>query len=210
MTIGKSVLGLCMFGFAAFTLAGCSAAGEAESAENAEGTAQTTQAIGSASCSTAAADQTFSGGIDPTHVSPSSYNTCFRGYVVDVNDLSVSYTGVLPAGASGYDANILVDWRGAVPTTKAACEAAWASVIFYKKVGGSWVDQSGVLNAYGEWFPGGGGLAASCSPPSISTLGSVTLQAGSSYRVAATMRTSYGGATLRAIGIKTRPRVIVH
>ncbi|HYQ42039.1 MAG TPA: hypothetical protein VER11_08725 [Polyangiaceae bacterium] len=210
MKIKQSVVAICVFGFGAFGLAGCSAAGEAESAENGEGTAQTEQAIGSVSCSTAAADQTFTGGINPTHVSPSSYNTCFRGYVVDVNNLSVTYTGVLPAGDDGYDANILVDWRGAVPTTQAACEAAWASAIFYKKVGGSWVDQSGVLQAYGEWNPGGGGLAASCNPPSISTLGSVTLQAGASYRVAATMRTSYGGATLRAIGITTRPRVIIH
>lgn len=210
MSINKTVLGMCLFGFSAFGLAGCSAAGEGESAESAEGTAQTEQALGSVSCSTAAADQTFTGGISPTHVSPSSYNTCFRGYVVDINNLSVSYTGVLPPGASGHDANIAVDWRGAVPTTQAACEAAWGSAIFYKKVGGTWVDQSGVLNAYGQWNPGGGGLVAYCSPPSLSTLGSVTLQTGAAYRVAATMRTSYGGSTLREIGFTTLPRVIVH
>jgi hypothetical protein len=210
MTIKKSVLGMCLFGLSAFGLAGCSAAGEGESLESGEASAQTEQAIGSVSCSTAAANQTFTGGISPTHVSPSSYNTCFRGYVVDINNLSVTYTGTLPAGADGYDANILVDWRGSVPTTQSACEASWASVIFYKNVNGSWVDQSGVLQAYGEWFPGGGGLAASCMPPSISTLGSVTLQTGASYRVAATMRTSYGGSTLRSIGIATRPRVIIH
>ena len=210
MKIKQSVLAIGLLGFSAFPLAGCSATGEGENIESGEGTAQTEQAIGSASCSTAAANQTFTGGINPTHVSPSSYDTCFRGYVVDVNNLSVTYTGVLPPGADGYDANILVDWQGPVPTTQAACEAAWASAIFYKNVGGSWVDQSGVLNAYGEWFPGGGGLVAYCIPPSISTLDSVTLQTGASYRVAATMRTSYGGSTLRAIGIRTRPRVIIH
>ncbi|HET9958347.1 MAG TPA: hypothetical protein VFQ61_27820 [Polyangiaceae bacterium] len=207
MSIKQCILGICV-GWSGLALAGCSSGGalEGASADGGDGdTAATEEALGSVSCSTATADKTLDGSADPTHVSPSTYNTCYRGYVVDINNLSVSYTGVKSA-SSGYDAHISVDWKGPVPTTKSACESAWGSAIFYKKVGGSWVDQSGVLQAYGEWQDRGD-LVSFCSPPSITTLDVLTLEAGASYRVAATMRTTYGGSTLRALGVTTRKKV---
>lgn len=165
------------------------------------------QAFGSSSCGTAAANYATTGFIDPAHVSPSSYNTCYRGYVVDIGNLSASYVG--PGIGDGSDAQIRAWWGAAAPTTQSSCEAAWGSAIFYKKVGSTWVDQTGPIDRYGTWHPAGM-FNAYCDPPNISSLyGGLTLAAGASYRVAATMRTAYGGATLRSISIENFKREII-
>lgn len=167
-------------------MTGCSG----ESAVSEENVASVEQAFGSSSCGTAAADQTFTSSINLAsgYTSPSSYNTCYRGYVVDVNALS-----------SLYDWYLRARWAGPELTTQASCEQAWGSAIFYKKVNGVWVDQSGVVQAYGQWFPAAGGLIAHCEPPDLG----FTPQAGADWRIAATMRTQYGGSTLRAIWFQT-------
>jgi hypothetical protein len=182
------------------SLTGCSATPD-------EDMGALSQAFGASSCGTAAADQTFTGHISPAHTSPSTYSTCFRGYVVDVNNLELAYTGL--GGGGGWDAHIAASWAGAVPTTQASCESAWGAAIFYKKVGSSWVAQTGQLEAFGIWHPAGV-FVAWCETPALSTLGEFTLSAGDSYRVAATMRTSYGGATLRAVEIETVKKLILH
>lgn len=185
----------------AVVAAGCSGATPEE-----EGVESVHQPFGSSSCGTAAANHSVSGAVDPKHISPSSYNTCYRGYVVDINNLSSSYTGL--GGGGGWNSHISVTWEGAIPTTQAACESAWGAAVFYKLVGGAWVDQTGQIDVYGIWHPPGG-LTAWCEVPEISTLGGVTLAAGASYRVAATMRSSYGSATLRPIGVKNIKRLIL-
>jgi hypothetical protein len=191
--VGKvGILGL------AWALSGCS--GALPEDENLDAVSQ---AFGSSSCGSAAADQTFTGKIDPTAVSPSTYNTCYKGYVVDVNNLATAYTG--PGGGGGYDAHLSASWQGSVPTTQAACEAAWARAIFYKNVGGAWVDQTGNIDSYGTWY---GGIIG-CQPPEVTTLGALTLVSGASYRIAATMRTSYAGSNLRAVGFKTEKRLVI-
>lgn len=169
--------------------------------------ASVSQAFGSSSCGTVAANYSAIGAVDPLHTSPSSYNTCYRGYVVDVDNLSSSYTG--PGLGGGQDAHIEVSWAGSVPTTQASCESAWGAAYFYKWVGGAWVDQTGRIDSYGVWHPPSG-LAGWCDPPEIDTLGTVTMVAGESYRVAATMRTSYAGSSLRAIGVKNNKRQVIH
>ena len=185
--VGKvGILGL------AWALSGCS--GALPEDENLDAVSQ---AFGSSSCGSAAADQTFSGQIDPMVVSPSTYNTCYKGYVVDVNNLSARYTGFGSGG--GYHAHFSVTWQGTIPTTQAACEAAWSRAIFYEKVGGAWVDQTGNIDAYGTWL----GIFG-CQPPDVTTLGALTPVSGASYRIAATMRTSYAGSNLRAMGFKTQ------
>jgi hypothetical protein len=161
------------------------------------------QLFGSSSCGTVAANATFTDSLN--HQSPSSYNNCYKGYVVDVDDLNVFYTG--QGSEPWLNGRITISWAGTVPTTQSACESAWGSAVFYKWVSGQWVDQTGVLNAYGTWDPLFGG---SCVPPSLSTSEYFLLQAGESYRAAGTMRTSYGGSNLRSMLIKTDPKTIIH
>lgn len=137
------------------------------------------QAFGVSSCSTATADQVFTGFI-PSFVTPQTYNTCFRGYVVDVL-------------GTRERATVAISWRDAVPTTQAACEKTWGAFIFYRKVGDTWVDQTGVAEGYGIWV---NAARPFCSPPRFE----LGVEANQNYRVAATMRPRYGSSELRAIG----------
>jgi hypothetical protein len=178
------------------------------------------QPFGLTSCATATADQTFSGGLPPfgpvgggastplgyRHVSPSSYNTCFRGYVVDVNNLANAHTGPT---SDGMPAQFRVSWDsplgigggspGPVPNTQTACEHAWGSAIFYKKVGSAWSAQGSPLEAHGTWASG------RCTPPSISSDSVLTLATGDSYRIAGTMRNVSGGSILKPIVFSQAP-----
>jgi len=168
------------------------------------------EAFGSSSCGTTTADVTFSGvitssssmgfggGTNGVFTSPSSYDNCFRSYVVDINHLQGS-AGNGSGGGSATVSAIKVQWAAEIPTTKAACEKAWGGAIFYKKVGASWVDQTGQIDVYGTWASPSGG----CLPPSISSPPALTLTPGDSYRVAATMRPSYADSHLRAIAFST-------
>jgi hypothetical protein len=177
------------------------------------------QPFGWQSCSTATADATFSGGFpliggggipnlpppEYEHVSPSSYNTCFRGYVVDVNDLADAHTGT---ASDGTPAHFRLNWLrspsesgGASSdlSTQTACESAWGSAIFYKKVGSAWSVQGSMLEAYGTWASG------HCTAPTISSESVLTLATGNSYRIAGTMRKVYGGSSLRSIKFSQTP-----
>jgi hypothetical protein len=177
------------------------------------------QPFGWSSCGTATANATFSGGLPllgagggggapPAaylHISPSSYNTCFRGYVVDVNDLTNSHTGPT---SDGSPAQFRVSWGAASGVgggsgdgldTQTACENAWGSAIFYKKVGSAWSAQGAALEANGTWTSG------HCTPPSISSQSVLTLAAGDSYRIAGTMRTVRGGSILHPIKFSQNP-----
>jgi hypothetical protein len=97
------------------------------------------------------------------------------------------------------DADGLRRWAGPSVTTQAACEASWGSAIFYKRVSGSWVDQSVVLRDYGTWYPAAPPLA----PRLRDAVYGFTPQSGSDWRLAGTMRTAYGDSTLRSIYFQT-------
>lgn len=170
---------------------GCS--GESSVVEEEEVVGSVEQAFGSSSCGTTGNNASFTGTINLSsgHTSPSTYNNCFRGYVVDINSLSFPYNWDLRAR-----------WAGSQITTQAACEQSWGAAIFYKKVNGTWVDQTGVLESYGQWFPASGPFAAYCLMPDVHYPG--TAQSGADWRIAATMRTQYGGATLRPIFFQTQ------
>ena len=177
------------------------------------------QPFGWKSCGTATANATFSegfplvgagggsGGPPPAylHISPSSYNTCFRGYVVDVNNVTNAHPGPT---SDGSPAQFRLYWGAASGIgggsgdeigTQTACENAWGSAIFYKKVGSAWSAQGSPLEANGTWASG------RCTPPSISSQSVLTLAAGDSYRIAGTMRNVSGGSILHRITFSQNP-----
>jgi len=154
-------------------LAGCSA----EVVEVEDDLASIEQPFGVSSCSTADADAVFSGEI-PWTTTWRSYNTCYRGYVIDLYNAS-----------SLSDHEVRFDWADTVPTTQSACEASWARVIVYNRTDGYWVERQ-TIDEYGWWNP----AAGTCVPPSIL---SGYLSPGKYYRFAVTMRSSYGSAYTR-------------
>jgi len=151
------------------------------------------EAIGS-SCGSAAAHATFTGQIDPMHVSPRTYNACTKSYIVDVNTLSASYTGLGAGG--GPDARISVSYQDTGITTQAACTGLWGGALLFHKVGG--------VSQTGNWL---GGALAACETPLIEFTG---LVAGESYRVAASMRQGGTAGPTRKVGIVNLKRVVLH
>ena len=187
-----------------------------------EGTPTATrEAFGVSSCSTATADTQLAqvGGFGPLggsappgaggfgtggapssfeQTSPSTYNTCTRTYVIDIPNLNPIFSGTRKT-PSGRDGRIRATWKGPLPFTQAACQALWTGAIVYKMVGGAWVSQTGQIDAYGEW--GGDG----CVPPAFSSdLHGVVLEANAAYRLAVTMRSSFGSSTRYPIGYSTQ------
>jgi hypothetical protein len=183
---------------AALNLAGCG--GEAMSEEELlaemEDVGSVSSALSQSSCATATANFSATGKVDPGHISPRSYDTCHKGYVVDVNNLSAEYTGT-----GSINARLAVEWADSNLTNQTDCEDHHIRAIYYKKVSGNWVVQQDDT-VWGTWIGlvGGGGY---CSMQS-NLMG---LTAGSSYRVAATARTP-GGAT-RKIMIQNYKKVFV-
>lgn len=70
---------------------------------------------------------TFVGKIDPAVVSPRSYNTCYKGYVVDIADLEEAYSG--PGNVS--DANIGVQYADTPIADRTSCEGTELAAFFY-------------------------------------------------------------------------------
>jgi hypothetical protein len=170
--------------------AGCGSAvddGDVASAE---------QAFSQASCGSATADQTFTGMVDPAFITPRSYTTCFKSYVVEINNFSSAYTGL---GGGGCPAATISVTYGDTPLTAANCASTEVAAIYYEKRNGSWV----VLNevhSFGTWIAIGSG--GSCS---IGT-GQTGMVAGRSYRVAMTARDPSGNT--RKVSLQTVKRVV--
>lgn len=178
---------------------GCGAAPE-EGVEDI-GSIEAAWAVGA--CSTVTANATFNNKIDPAHVSPTTYNNCVKSYVVDVTNLSAAYTG--PGAGGGQDANISASWGDTIPNNQAACEDLEGGAIFYKRINNQWVAQTGQVYSTGQWVSGP--LLSFCVPPGASFF---DIEAGASYRVAATMRQLSGSNPTRKVRIRTNPRVIIH
>jgi hypothetical protein len=182
---------------AALTLAGCGGEGtsDEELIAEMEKFDSVSAALSQSSCAAAIADFTATGKVDPVHVSPQSYNTCFKGYVVDVNNLLGAYTGT-----GDLNARIAVHWADSALTNQTDCENTHIRAIFYKKVSGNWVVKKDET-AWGTWsglFGGQCGLESNL----------MGMTAGSSYRVAATARTP-GGET-RQVSIGTYKPIIIN
>ena len=158
-------------------------------------------AFSQSSCATVTANQTFTGGIDPSIVTPRTYNTCSKGYVVDIYDLDAVYTG----HGNALDGRIEISYADNAITDQATCEATELRMIVYRCVGGGATSTTGpqectVLDdqrSYGTWTSifGTGQCLLNRSFSEVS--------AGSSYRVAVTAR-SPSSAT-RKMSIATYP-----
>jgi len=178
--------------------------------------------LSESSCASVTADQTFSGKIDPAFVTPRSYNTCYKGYVIDISNLDPAYAG----SGSTADAKISVSWADTAITSQTVCEANQVAALFYEwdvgggssgatVAGGSSVTTGGTVVGgpgvgwvflkreaeYGVWNPAlGGGCTLGVSL--------ADLVAGKTYRVAATARTPSNDT--RKVSIGTYPAVTVH
>jgi hypothetical protein len=166
------------------------------------GSVQQAWSVDSCGRETTAANATFTGKVDPATISPTTYNTCTKSYVVDINSLQSAYAG---KPRSDVPALIQVSWAGAVPTTQAACEDTEGGAIFYRRSGSSWQALTGQVRSTGQWvsdFFGG----FRCELP-YASLANPT--AGASYRVAATMRNISGGNPTRQVSIQTTRAVFI-
>jgi hypothetical protein len=170
-----------------------------------ERVSEVSQEWGTAACAAATADTTQWVRI-PSVLSPQTYNTCKKSYVVDLFE----YGGAPPdAGATGGSSgsggpSLSVMWSGALPSTQAECEASFLGGIFYRGEfvaspdGGSgtwvWGETTGQRKQDGVWSNG------SCQiPPVVYS----PLAVGESYRVAATARNSLNET--RRVSIFTVP-----
>jgi hypothetical protein len=133
-------------------------------------------------CAAVSPNTTVSGAVDPAIVTAQTYNNCGKAYVVDINNLSASYTGSGAGG--GQPARLVANWADTVATDQATCESHGGGIIVYKKVGSTWVDQTGQVGTSGIWHPPGF-FQAYCEEPHLQFTG---LVAGTTYRIAATMR----------------------
>ena len=172
-------------------------------------------ALSESSCASVTADQTFSGKIDPAFVTPRSYSTCYKGYVIDISNLDPAYAG---SGETA-DAKISVSWADTAITSQTVCEVSQVAALFYEwDVGGG----NSVATAAGSTVVGGPGagwaflereaeygvwnpvLGGGCSLG----VSLADLVAGKTYRVAATARTPSNDT--RKVSIGTYPAVTVH
>lgn len=123
--------------------------------------------------------------IEPAVVSPRTYDTCDKGYVIDLWDLDSAYAGCGDATC----ARIVVDWADIDISAQAYCQASKVAAKFYVYefgapavavavtggMGGSWVLLE-EREVSGTWTPG------HCSFDGVSLQNPV---AGTSYRIAA-------------------------
>lgn len=151
--------------------------------EGEENTGHIMQPFSVSSCASATADATNSFGLYQT--SPSSYDTCYKGYVVDLLDFS---------GNSYWNAGTYVTWAAAHATNQADCEDEWMRVILYDKSGSTYTHID-TIDANGSWFVG------SCQLGIVIT---DYLEQGEDYRIAVTARPEHSSsAPVRAVHLQS-------
>jgi len=171
------------------------------SADGSEPISTTQAAFSQSACANVAANQTFTGGINPSIVTPRAYNTCYKGYVVDIDDLDPVYAG----SGNALDGRIELSYADNAITDQATCEATELRMIVYRCLGGGATSTTGPhecyalddQRSYGSWISifGTGQCVLNRSFSELSP--------GTSYRVAATAR-SPSSAT-RKMSIATYP-----
>jgi len=131
------------------------------------------------SCAWVTADQVFQNKIDPAFVTPSTYNTCQRGYVVDIRELSPEYTG--DGSATSAFISVYVDGID----TQARCEQTQLKTILFRE---TW---SNATSTGGEGYYLWNSISArdllgtwSLGKCSLGLQFSSGLTAGDSYRIA--------------------------
>jgi len=125
-------------------------------------------------------------------VSPTSYNKCTKSFIVDLHDLDASEAGT----GTLHDAGFTVDDLGPQPSTPEECVGVESAIIVYERVDGRWEalergDSAGFFIAGPPDF---------CFPPNSRFVG---VEAGKTYRIAATVRDS--GNNTRRLRISHAP-----
>jgi len=131
-------------------------------------------AFSQTSCAGVTANHSFTGDIDPGFTTPQTYNTCTKGYVIDITSYASAYTGQGSGGCS--DAILEADYGDSV-LSQTDCPNYEVRAILYHRVSGSWVvvaDQ----DVFGTWIFGSCALGT----------GFTGMIAGDDYRIAVTSR----------------------
>jgi hypothetical protein len=166
----------------ALALSGCLASAEGEGFEEQVG--ETEQAMG-VQCAGATATASFTGSADWTSVQTYDTVSCYKGVVVDVNSIA-------NVGGIAY---ATISWADTVPTTQAACDAAWVGADVFQWVSGSWSHQFS-FGDNGHWDSATG----TCHKPIIGT----GVTPGQTWRFSMTARTANSGsAATRKVRIGT-------
>lgn len=174
------------------------------SADGSEAISTIEAAFSQSSCASVTANQAFTGGIDPSIVTPRTYNTCTKGYVVDIYDLDAVYTG----HGNAYDGRIEMSYADNAITDQATCEATELHMIVYNCAGGAATSTTGPQHcgvvddrqSYGSWaYIFGTGQCF------LTPLDYTLVSSGVSYRVAGTARNPLGYT--RKISIGTYPPI---
>lgn len=142
-------------------------------------------------------------------MSPRSYNTCYKGYVVDVFDLDSAYTG----SGNALNARLSAQWGDSPISNQADCEGSQVAGLFYEWTDGSGASTNGGIGGvsqfwslfkeehqHGHWLGAFGGCSFDVSATGMT--------AGRTYRIAATARTP-GGRT-RKVSIGTYKKVDIY
>lgn len=183
---------------AALALA-ASACSEVGAPETETGTIDSVQAELSVNdCAGVAADATFFGKIDPPLITPQTYDTCTKGYVVDVIGLEPEYTGT----GDLMDSRVTIQWADTPITNPKQCGLSKVMGIFYEPGLGTSTSTGGPGSwtlvkeetMYGHWTDACGGTC-------VLDVNLTRPNAGGLYRIAASGR-SYRNNT-RKVSIGT-------
>jgi hypothetical protein len=160
------------------------------------------QAIGS-ECAAASATAMFVGGANYT--SPQTYDTtnCYKAVVIDIDKYSADFLGNYGSGRPG---GTYINWKDAVPVTQSACNDSWVRADLFHWLNNTWIYDY-PKDSHGTWISGD--LFTGCFLPETSFT-SIDLQAGNTYRIAATARTSAtSSAPTRIVSVISQKPVIL-
>lgn len=97
-------------------------------------------------CTWVTADQVFQNQIDPAFVTPDSYDTCSKGYVVDILELSPEYTGDGEASS----ASLSISHTDTI-TSQGTCERSTLKTVIYREEMNTSTSDGG--SGYNYWYP---------------------------------------------------------
>lgn len=149
------------------------------------------QAIGEPGCAYLTPTATYTGFVHPGNfTSPQSYDhfLCRDALSIQINNYSLDYVGAKDIGGT------FVSWADAGLLAPDTCGAAWVRADLYRQAGGGWTfvgskQAHGVWSSFfGTWYCAAPGVGFRWKDDQL-------FEAGASYRIVATARTSTGGAT---------------
>lgn len=156
-------------------------------------------------CAMANPTAIFNGGAN--YLSGAHYDTpnCWKAVVIDINNYSAEFLG--PGNIPG---GTVVSAPTGAALEQARCGSSWTKAYLFEKVNNDWVPKKSVFES-AVWVPPGGLWPNGyCAWPSVQFT-AADLQAGKSYRVAASNREAVPpfGITTHQVSVKSvKPLVI--